>query len=376
MSTSVYGLTAIILAWRRTHLLSPRFFRGMPAAPLSRFFRGMPAAPLSRFLFFYFFIFSLFSCSSPNGRFRVEGRFKNLNQGEFYIYDFDAGIKDTIGVKDGRFVYDIPLQDTTTLTLLFPNFSEMPIFARPGATVKINGDVSNLRETDISGTKENEAMTAFRLQTKDMMPPEQQEAAIAFINDNPQSPLSSYMLRRYVLLATPPDYQQALSLCNTMVDAQPQNIRLIQLQKQLEGLQSATDGGKLPSFSTLDTKGRSVGNMQLKSKANVILAWASWSFDSQSILRQLKQLQRQKAGKLSIVSICMDSSIDESRRILERDSINHPIICDGRMWQSPIVSTLGITCVPATILADAQGNIIARNLNYTELKEKIETLTK
>ena len=323
----------------------------------------------------------LSSCGTPSGRFRVEGRFKNLNQGEFYIYDFDHGWKDTIGVRDGRFVYDIALRDTVTLSLLFPNFSELPIFARPGTTVKIVGDVSSLRETAITGTRENETMTDYRLHINDMTPPEQLDAAREFIADNPKSVVSEYLLRRYFILIPPlatetaPRYDEALTLCNTMLEAQPQNLRLIQLQQQLEQLQSQR-GGRLPSFSTIDTRGRSVGNMQLKSRANVICAWTSWSFDSQTMLRQLWALHKKNPTRIAIVAICLDASTAEGRHVFERDSISCPFICDGNLWQSPLVSTLGITTVPATILTDAQGNIIARNLPYTDLRAKIDSLTR
>ena len=113
----------------------------------------------------------LVSCGNSGGQFRLEGRFKNLNQGEFYLYNFDEGTVDTIMAKDGRFTYASMVRDTVIYSLLFPNFSEVPIFATPGAKVEINGDVSHLKETEISGTKDNELMTSFRLRTSDMMPP-------------------------------------------------------------------------------------------------------------------------------------------------------------------------------------------------------------
>lgn len=386
MMTSFKSLTANIMARRRTDLLSSRFLFGIQVPPLPIPLKGgeLLRRPgyrfhqLPRFLFFFLFVFLFFSCGTPTGRFRVEGRFKNLNQGEFYIYDFDHGVKDTIAVRDGRFVYDIALRDTVTLTLLFPNYSELPIFARPGITVKVTGDVSSLRETAITGTRENEAMTAYRLRTNDMTPPEQTDAAREFIADNPTSPISSYLLRRYFILTPPfddtatPRYDEALTLCTTMLEAQPQNVPLIQLRNQLERLQNVRGSGPLPSFNTIDTRGRSVGNMQLKSRSNVICVWASWSFDSQTMLRQLWALHKKSPGRLSLVSVCLDASPDEGRRTLERDSIACPTICDGRMWESPLVATLGITTVPATILIDAKGNIVGRNLNYTQLKERIE----
>ena len=52
---------------------------------------------------FYLFIFFLFSCGSDGRIFRLQGRLRNLNQGEFLIYSPDGGFVgvDTIKVRDG-----------------------------------------------------------------------------------------------------------------------------------------------------------------------------------------------------------------------------------------------------------------------------------
>ena len=63
----------------------------------------------------------------------MEGRFRNLNQGEFYVYASgkDADGIDTIRVADGRFAYEKALQKKVTLMMVFPNFTEQAIFAEP-----------------------------------------------------------------------------------------------------------------------------------------------------------------------------------------------------------------------------------------------------
>lgn len=50
----------------------------------------------------------LVSCGTSSDRFKIEGRFLNLNQGEFYVYSNDGGISgvDTIKVNGGRFTYE------------------------------------------------------------------------------------------------------------------------------------------------------------------------------------------------------------------------------------------------------------------------------
>ena len=86
----------------------------------------------------------LVSCGAPSGQFKIEGRFLNLNQGEFYVYSTDGLIDgvDTIHTNGGRFSYQIPCEDKGTIMLVFPNFSEQPIFAESGKTAHVKGPMS------------------------------------------------------------------------------------------------------------------------------------------------------------------------------------------------------------------------------------------
>ena len=322
------------------------------------------------------FFFSLSSCSSPDGRFRLEGRFKNLNQGEFYLYSPERGTKDTIGVRDGRFVYDVALQDTVTLVMLFPNYSELPVFAQPGATVQMKGDASHLKETEIKGTKDNDEMTAFRMKANQLTPPEVLKAAEQFVKDNPSSPISRYLLQRHFLLGPTPDYEKARQLCDVLLKAEPGDIGLQRLQKQLAPLKNADKLKTLPTFSAKDVQGRSVGNSSLRSEVNVIYVWASWNYDSQHLMRQLQSLQKDNKSRLSVLGICLDPSAKDVRRKLDRDSIKWSCVCDGQMWQTPILGQLGITCLPANIVADKSGKVLARNLATVELRKKLDELLK
>jgi len=314
------------------------------------------------------------ACGRNTNTFHLEGQFKNLNQGEFYIYNPDQGTKDTIAVNDGRFTYDRVFKDTTTLVMLFPNYSELPIFARPGAKVKMEGDATHLRDTQITGTPENESMTAFRTKTNDMMPPDVEKEAQQFINEHAESPVSTYLLKRYFLLSTTPDYPLAEKLCASLRKAQPQNQQLARLHTLLESLKNYQADGSLPSFSAIDTKGDTITNKTLRSDANVIIAWSSWNSSSQSVLHMLSTLDKADRKRMSVISICLDASPSEGKNVLERDSIQWPNICDSLLWQSPLLAQLGIGTLPANILIDKKGDIIARNLNNSDLKDKIKSL--
>ncbi len=320
------------------------------------------------------FLFLMAACSSSAQRFKLEGHFKNLNQGEFYLYNYDEGTIDTIAVNDGRFVYDISTRDTTTLVFLFPNYSEIPIFAQPGASLTMKGDASHLRETDIKGTEANELMTAFRLKTNDMTPPQVEQEAATFIGLHPNSPVSCYLLRRYIIQSATPDYQLACQLCEQIQQAQPNNVELARLLTQLQTLRNALSTGQLPQFTAITLKGDTIDTEHLLGKPTVIIAWASWNYDSYAVFRRLQPLHNAHRSQMAVVAISLDASSADCQRIISRDSITWPCVCDQLMWQSPIIDSLGISTLPTNILTDRQGNIVARNLSDNELIEKLEAM--
>ncbi len=316
------------------------------------------------------------SCNETSNRFQLKGKFKNINQGEFYIYDLDLGRKDTIGLREGQFTYETEMRDTTTLVLLFPNYSELPIIATPGGKVKMKGDVSHLKETEITGTDANEEMTAFRLQTADLMPPEVKQKAEQFINEHPESPVCHYLLRRYFILALDADYNHIFELAQKMLEANPSNIKLIQLNQRLDAVKNVKNDKRLPKFKFKDIKGKTVSDSLLNKKVNVILAWASWNYDSQASLRQVRRLQKEHPKDISVISIRLDASQYEGKATMERDSIAWPDICDGQIWESPAVKKLGIAFIPDNVLIDKDKNIVARTLKGSDLKQKIEDMLK
>ena len=131
----------------------------------------------------YLLTFSLVSCGPGGNSFRIEGRLRHMNQGEFYVYSPDGGIKgiDTIKVHEGRFAYETMLRDPATFIIIFPNFSELAVFGEPGKAAEIKGDASHMKEMTVKGTNDNEEMTKIRMEINRLVPPQIPDAVEAFI---------------------------------------------------------------------------------------------------------------------------------------------------------------------------------------------------
>lgn len=347
--------------------------------PLSHFrAKGFKPLYIIPPLFFFLLTLALLSCGPKSGHFRIEGRLRNINRGEFYVYSLDGKTDglDTIKVVDSRFAYEIPLDDKATFVIIFPNFSEQAVFGESGALAKISGDASHLRDMEITGTDDNERMTAFRLNANRLSPPEIIDAVKEFVRDYPESQASLYLINKYLIQGRDADVNLAYELVGLIVKQNPDNDKAVRLRKQLQSLKASATGNRLPDFSVRSMDGRIVSRASLKGKVNVINVWASWNSDSQNIQRKLKEMKKEYGESLGLLSICIDARPQDCDRRNKRDSIGWSTVCDGRMWNTPLLGTLGLSTVPGNIVTDVKGKVLARDLDVRRLEQEIKSVLK
>lgn len=315
----------------------------------------------------------LVSCDTDGKHFKFEGRFLHLNQGEFYLYSEDGAVSgiDTIKVEGGRFAYEMACDHPATLVLVFPNFSRQPIFAEPGKTVSIKGDASHLKEMEVTGTDDNELMTAFRKQVAEASPPEAMKLAAKFAEDHPSSRVSAYLVKSYLVAAPKPDYQEALRLTRILLEKQERNGDLARMEQALKAITQCGVGATLPVFTARDMKGNTVSSASLSKGLAVITLYASWNYDSMEQLRRLKVLRRQKGGRFQVATFSIDASKTECDNSLRYDSITWPVVCDGKMFEGDVVKKLGLYSLPNNLLLK-NGRVIARGLSINDLVQRIE----
>lgn len=333
---------------------------------------------MKRVIFFITLTLVLVSCETNSGYFKIDGRFLNLNQGEFYVYSPDGVISgiDTIKVDGGRFTFEIPCGNKGTLMLIFPNYSEQPVFAEPGKTVDVKADASHLKEMEVKGTKENKLMTDFRKQIADAAPPEIQKYASQFIKDHPESLVSMYILRRYFVQGNNPDPTEASALADIMMKEQPDNIRLKRLRSDINRIRTSARGCTMPAFAGTDLNGRLVRNKDIHGKVAVIYTWSTWNYESQRMMREIKTLKSEAGNRLAVIGISLDASAEDCKRFIRRDSLQWSNICEEELFESPVIRKLGMQTVPDNIIVDQQGKIVAHGLSTEDLKTQIKYLIK
>lgn len=314
-------------------------------------------------------------CSSNGERFKIDARFLNMNQANFYVYSPDGAINgiDTIGVQAGRFTYEREVVQEGIVVIVFPNYATMPVFVKPGASISIEANAAHLKEMEITGTADNKLYTEWRKNNGDMSPLELKKQAETFINDHPESAVSRWLVQQYYILAPQPDYKKARTLLKKMLTASENNIQVAKMLYGLDNVGDLTVGSKLPRFSAKDINGNPVLNGKYQKGSAIICLWASWSNESMSMLRQIAARQNYGADSLKIdnvLTICLDPDIKQCRRMLKNSSAESlTTICDTMMWDSPLLRTLGFNNLPDNIrLKD--GKVTGRYLPASELLKK------
>ena len=321
---------------------------------------------------------SLMGCQGKDDVMTLEGTIKNVKQVDLYVYAEGSTnpYVDTIRVRSGAFSYQRTLTQPEVLTLLYPNFSEMLLIAEPGKDVKLVADASNLSETVIKGTKENELLTEFRLSTNGKSESEKRLAAQQFIYDNASTQAAVAIFREYFVKAKHPLYAEAQPLLDTLSVAHPANELLRGMLVRFTPQLLCAVGQKVPTFEEVSLTGDTLTNAQFEGKPLVIVLWATWVRDARKQLRNLDHLQQTYGKDVNFLLISLDASRTDCQRYLKYDTVHAPIICDQQALLSPLVSTFGLRQMPAFIVADKDGVILKRDVQPKDWEHTIKELLK
>lgn len=320
----------------------------------------------------------LAACSQPKDKFIFEGKIAGIQQAEFYVYSDDGALSgvDTIRIDDGKFSYECQLTSPAVLTLLYPNFSQTYIVAEPGKTIEMKGDAAKLGEADISGSEENELLTDFRQKQNTLPENNQRLAASEFIRTHTKTLAAVAVFKKYFAYAQAPDAATTRSLLKDLTKAQPRNAALTLMAERLLAQLNGAAGQTLPDFSFETLAGKPVNKAQFSGRPFVVFFTASWAGNSRLIAESLRRMHNAYGNRVGAVVLSMDLDRNGCKQQMERDSISAPVICDGKAFQSKAAQTLGLRYVPGNLLVNAEGRVVARDLDFDEIEKRLAELMK
>ena len=322
-------------------------------------------------LFYIAFLLTLLSCSNHPGQVMIQGSFAHLEQGEFYIYSPSGGTDrlDTLHILNGEFEYMASIDGDVIFHLMYPNFSELTIFARPGDDIEIVGDAQNLSGVEVKGTEDNETYTEFRKRIKDLSDKEVRDVARQYTLEHPTLSLSRYLFSTYFLLTDSVPQAQITDIFDSLCRACPDDVELSKLSRVVRSHGLLGEGRELPDFKLKtrpsffsDEEGVEISTDDFRGNYLLISFWASWKSGSQSALYRTRRFRREmqeKGIKVNAISYSLDAVSSALARIEKNDSVDYYSYCDFQCFNSPLVQKWGICDLPYFVLVDTNLKIVA-----------------
>ncbi|HSZ86117.1 MAG TPA: TlpA disulfide reductase family protein [Puia sp.] len=144
------------------------------------------------------------------------------------------------------------------------------------------------------------------------------------------------------------------------------------LSKEISVIKKATIGNLSPLFNLNDTNGRVFFLKEFRGKYVLIDFWASWCGPCRAQIPALKTVfEKYKSKKFEILAISLDTDRDRWINAINDEHFDWVQLSDLKGWTSPVMQSYHITAIPANLLIDPNGKIIAKNLEPAELDNKL-----
>lgn len=345
----------------------------------------------------------------------ISGELKNLPSGNLQLFveeDINRRISRLIAEipvdKEGRFHYEGKLQPHI-YSLKSNNSSSILLAIDKDQKIEIKGDGANAGSWKVTGSKDTDILMgyeAFRKSSLDRLVTSVRnnvrELKQKGVSDTDSSivrltalEVVNYALHRDELIG----YIQ--TRMGTSVAVYPTSIRwsgeknipfLARLAKDFEAAHPRTDiaakinekvkilrsnsvGGKVAEIRMPDKEGVIVSLGAVDAKFILIDFWASWCQPCRKESPLLADLYyRFKPQGFEIYGVGMDAGKEIWLKAIEKDGRSWVNVSTFQGFETPVSFDYAVTSLPANVLIDRSGKVIARNIHGDELKGLIEKL--
>jgi len=149
------------------------------------------------------------------------------------------------------------------------------------------------------------------------------------------------------------------------------------LQQQVAGMRSFTIGAEAPDFAQATPEGKMLKLSELRGKVVLIDFWASWCGpcrrENPNVVRMYQQY---KDKGFEILGVSLDRDRQRWLDAIQQDGLTWLHVSDLQQWSNAVAQMYGVSSIPHTVLLDAEGRILARNLRGEALEHKLAEIFK
>lgn len=147
--------------------------------------------------------------------------------------------------------------------------------------------------------------------------------------------------------------------------------KLDQAKLALSGTQSA------PEFTLNDTEGKPVSLASYKGGYVLVDFWASWCVPCRAENPNvLAAYEKFKDKNFKVFGVSLDDKKDAWLKAIAEDKLPWKQVCDFKASKSEVTQLYNISSIPANVLVDPNGKIVAKDLRGKALQDKLAELIK
>lgn len=306
----------------------------------------------------------------PSNEYVIHGTANNVTEGTIYLQVFRNKMYFTVDsteLVEGKFTFKGTIDQPQVYGLLTGEMKYPALFFLENKTLDVTLEADGKTLT-IPDSPVNDL---FFVNSEAVFLPD--FTIDELVTANPASPAAAFYLYRYFT------YQLSLDSLKLVRDKLDPSLAtspyVLALDSIITRLADVEIGKPAPEFSLPDTAGVVVAISSFKGKYVLLDFWASWCPPCRrENPNVVKAFQTYKDKGFTVVGVSLDKDRASWLKAIADDELTWTHLSDLKYWDSEIPALYGVRGIPANVLLDPAGVIIAKNITGEALQEKLKTL--
>jgi peroxiredoxin len=215
--------------------------------------------------------------------------------------------------------------------------------------------------------------------------------ALKMIRENIDAPVGCFYLVQSVGVVAPekllPLFERVpFEHRNKLYEAQKQRVKMekenavmadMYLSDMSGSLAATAVGKKFQNFELADVNGGTVllSDEVFANRYTLVLFWGSWRGDAKEQLAMLSSAyDKYRSNGLQVVAVSLDESVEACKAFVDDLQIAWPQLCNPAGGSAEVAAAYGVTELPAAVLINNKGTIIARMTTVDDVLSKFDEL--